>query len=300
MVAALGEEVFSAAAGDEVIVDGTNGVAVLRPETDTVTRARAAAAREAAEHRAARVRPAATHGHRRRPSDPAARERELARPRSCGALRRGVEGVGLLRTELAFLDSDGWPSEDEHFEALAPVLGAPRGPDRHGPDARLRRGQDAAVPSRPRRAGHRSDARARGRARGAACRDPSGRRTERGCGSCSRSSSRRRSSRRPESSCAGQPPIDGRPAPQLGAMIETPRGATRVERARTRRRLLLDRDERPRRDDARARSRSTPLASALSAADPAVVALIGRTVRRGARGRNHGRDLRRGCGRAAS
>jgi phosphoenolpyruvate-protein kinase (PTS system EI component) len=38
------------------------------------------------------------------------------------ALRRGAEGVGLVRTELAFLDVDGWPTTEEHFAALAPVL----------------------------------------------------------------------------------------------------------------------------------------------------------------------------------
>jgi phosphoenolpyruvate-protein kinase (PTS system EI component) len=38
------------------------------------------------------------------------------------ALLRGAEGVGLLRTELAFLDASGWPTEDEHYAALAPVL----------------------------------------------------------------------------------------------------------------------------------------------------------------------------------
>jgi phosphoenolpyruvate-protein kinase (PTS system EI component) len=38
------------------------------------------------------------------------------------ALRGGAEGVGLLRTELAFLEAAGWPSEWEHVEALEPVL----------------------------------------------------------------------------------------------------------------------------------------------------------------------------------
>jgi phosphoenolpyruvate-protein kinase (PTS system EI component) len=38
------------------------------------------------------------------------------------ALRRGAEGVGLVRTELAFLDADDWPTEQEHYAALAPVL----------------------------------------------------------------------------------------------------------------------------------------------------------------------------------
>jgi phosphoenolpyruvate-protein kinase (PTS system EI component) len=37
-------------------------------------------------------------------------------------LRSGAEGIGLLRTELAFLDARGWPSEQAHGEALAPIL----------------------------------------------------------------------------------------------------------------------------------------------------------------------------------
>jgi phosphoenolpyruvate-protein kinase (PTS system EI component) len=37
-------------------------------------------------------------------------------------LRAGAEGIGLLRTELAFLDADDWPSEQQHTEALEPIL----------------------------------------------------------------------------------------------------------------------------------------------------------------------------------
>jgi phosphoenolpyruvate-protein kinase (PTS system EI component) len=37
-------------------------------------------------------------------------------------LQAGAEGVGLLRTELAFLDAARWPSFDEHLRALDPVL----------------------------------------------------------------------------------------------------------------------------------------------------------------------------------
>jgi phosphoenolpyruvate-protein kinase (PTS system EI component) len=37
-------------------------------------------------------------------------------------LEAGAEGVGLLRTELAFLDAPRWPDEDEHAAALAPLL----------------------------------------------------------------------------------------------------------------------------------------------------------------------------------
>jgi phosphoenolpyruvate-protein kinase (PTS system EI component) len=121
MVAALGEELLAAAAGDEVIVDGTNGMAVLNPGGDALARVRVTAARDSAEHErlaAGRGQPAVTATGRP--------IRLLANASSHvevdTALRRGAEGVGLVRTELAFLDSVGWPTEDEHYEALAPVL----------------------------------------------------------------------------------------------------------------------------------------------------------------------------------
>ncbi len=38
------------------------------------------------------------------------------------ALAAGAEGVGLLRTELAFLDAAAWPDEAAHRRMLAPVL----------------------------------------------------------------------------------------------------------------------------------------------------------------------------------
>jgi phosphoenolpyruvate-protein kinase (PTS system EI component) len=37
-------------------------------------------------------------------------------------LDAGAEGVGLLRTELAFLEAPAWPDEDAHAAALAPLL----------------------------------------------------------------------------------------------------------------------------------------------------------------------------------
>ena len=43
------------------------------------------------------------------------------------ALDAGAAGVGLLRTELAFLDAAGWPTEDQHAAALRPVLEVLRG-----------------------------------------------------------------------------------------------------------------------------------------------------------------------------
>jgi phosphoenolpyruvate-protein kinase (PTS system EI component) len=38
-----------------------------------------------------------------------------------------VDGVGLLRTELAFLDAPAWPGEEEHVRVLAPLLGLLQG-----------------------------------------------------------------------------------------------------------------------------------------------------------------------------
>ena len=37
-------------------------------------------------------------------------------------LSAGAEGAGLIRTELAFLDSPRWPSRQEHERMLAPLL----------------------------------------------------------------------------------------------------------------------------------------------------------------------------------
>ena len=121
MVAALGDAVLAASSGDEIVVDGTGGVAVLDPDADTLERMRAAVALDVAEQArlaAGRGQPAVTASGRRirlyaNASSPAEVE---------AALLRGAEGVGLLRTELAFLDSAGWPTEEEHFAALEPVL----------------------------------------------------------------------------------------------------------------------------------------------------------------------------------
>ena len=89
--------------------------------------ARLGAAREATERRradaaraeAARALPCVTRdGHPVRVLVNAATTGELER-----GIDAGADGVGLLRTELAFLDAAGWPSETSHRRALAPLLG---------------------------------------------------------------------------------------------------------------------------------------------------------------------------------
>lgn len=121
MVAALGADVLAVAGGDEVIVDGNEGVAVLSPGANALARTHAVAAEDAAERArlaAGRGQPCVTASGRvirlfANASTPVEVE---------AALERGAEGVGLVRTELAFLDADSWPSEEEHFAVLSPLL----------------------------------------------------------------------------------------------------------------------------------------------------------------------------------
>jgi multiphosphoryl transfer protein len=125
MVVAAGDELLSCAAG-EVVLDGDSGTIVVAPEPETVRSARAGVEQRARRARAlARMRglPAATtDGVRVRLLCNAGTAAEVA-----SGLEAGAEGVGLLRTELAFLEAGRWPSEAEHFAALAPALAALQG-----------------------------------------------------------------------------------------------------------------------------------------------------------------------------
>jgi phosphoenolpyruvate-protein kinase (PTS system EI component) len=121
MVVGLGEEALGAAPGGPIVVDGGEGVVVMAP---SATRADAAAAaqetRRAERERALadRALPAVTlDGQPVRVLVNAATRAELD-----AGLAAGAEGVGLLRTELAFLEAPEWPTEAQHRAALAPIL----------------------------------------------------------------------------------------------------------------------------------------------------------------------------------
>jgi phosphoenolpyruvate-protein kinase (PTS system EI component) len=122
MVVGLGDAVLDARDGAPVCVDGASGTAALDPSPARLAAARdAAAARQAAaeQARAGSALPSVTRdGHRVRVLANAATPGELAT-----GLDAGAEGVGLLRTELAFLDASEWPGEAAHRRALAPLLG---------------------------------------------------------------------------------------------------------------------------------------------------------------------------------
>jgi phosphoenolpyruvate-protein phosphotransferase len=121
LVAELGDAVLALADGEVIVVDGTHGTVLAEPDAERVRDARTAAARRtrAREHAAEqRSVPATTLDGRR--------ITVLANVAGTAELRlaidAGAEGVGLLRTELAFLQADTWPTQAQHRRALEPVL----------------------------------------------------------------------------------------------------------------------------------------------------------------------------------
>src|SRR4051812_8769134 len=123
LVAGLGSAALALESGELVVLDGAAGLVVASP-----SRERADAAREAVERserartraRSQRDLPAETvDGHRVTVLANVAGVAELEL-----ALEAGAEGIGLLRTELGFLDAAEWPSETDHDRLLAPILTA--------------------------------------------------------------------------------------------------------------------------------------------------------------------------------
>jgi phosphoenolpyruvate-protein kinase (PTS system EI component) len=123
MVTGLGGPAGELADGTCLALDGTTGSLVVHPSPE---RAHAAAVamstrlRSEQRSREERDLPAATRDRRR--------VTVLTNVASVGELHiglsAGAEGIGLLRTELAFLDAERWPTEREHRDALEPILGA--------------------------------------------------------------------------------------------------------------------------------------------------------------------------------
>jgi phosphoenolpyruvate-protein phosphotransferase len=121
MTVGLGEDVFSVRDGETVIVDGSGGSVVLDPSTSNLLHAEGEVFRRRQLHEerlAARGLPALTRDGR---NVSLLCNASTAAEVTAG-LEAGAEGVGLLRTELAFLDANGWPTEAEHFAALSPAL----------------------------------------------------------------------------------------------------------------------------------------------------------------------------------
>jgi len=121
MVVGLGPDVLEVEDGEEVVLDGDSGLLVRSPDANRMAAARADevsrdTAREAArEHRLV---PAETRdGRRIVVLGNAASVAEVIE-----AGQQGAEGVGLLRTELGFLEARDWPSYEQHIGFLGPIL----------------------------------------------------------------------------------------------------------------------------------------------------------------------------------
>jgi phosphoenolpyruvate-protein kinase (PTS system EI component) len=123
MVVGAGDEALSVTGGTPLVVEGSDGLAVVDPDPARLALAGAAAAlrgQERALAREQRALPAQTSdGRLVRVLANAVSAAEVA-----AALDAGAEGAGLIRTELAFLDADDWPDQAAHRATLEPVLAA--------------------------------------------------------------------------------------------------------------------------------------------------------------------------------
>ena len=121
LVVGLGDEILEAAEGDPVVLDGQAGTATLEPSQELLDDSLREVHRRRRRRRelaGERTLPAVTRdGRRIRLLCNAGTAAEVA-----AGLAAGAEGVGLLRTELAFLEASDWPTQDEHAAALAPAL----------------------------------------------------------------------------------------------------------------------------------------------------------------------------------
>jgi phosphoenolpyruvate-protein kinase (PTS system EI component) len=122
MVVGVGEGLNDVAGGDQLVIDGTAGRVIVGPEHPDVEAARREVAQRAQQRERSRVTrelPATTaDGRAIRVLANVAGTAEVD-----AGLEAGAEGVGLLRTELAYLDSRDWPTEQQHRALLAPILG---------------------------------------------------------------------------------------------------------------------------------------------------------------------------------
>ena len=126
MAVALGEDVLRVADGGTLVLDGDRGRVYVEPAPEVEEWGRTTMAWAAALRRTlagARTLPPVTcDGRRISLLCNAGSDAEVR-----AGLDAGAEGIGLLRTELAFLEARAWPGEEEHLRALGPLLEPVRG-----------------------------------------------------------------------------------------------------------------------------------------------------------------------------
>jgi phosphoenolpyruvate-protein phosphotransferase len=121
MVVGVGAELLTLSEGEVCIVDSDASMVIASPDEQRLEKVRgvmSAAVAARARAMASRSLPTVTRdGRTVRVLANAATPTEVR-----AALEAGADGVGLLRTELAFLEAKHWPSVAEHRRTLDPVL----------------------------------------------------------------------------------------------------------------------------------------------------------------------------------
>jgi len=121
-IVGLGTITSEVSGGDLIVLDGTHGIVISNPSEATITSYRQ---RLSEEHdtdtvlvEEMRDKPAETlDNHRVAIMGNIESAREIAE-----AVRHGVEGIGLYRTEFLFLTGDHMPSEQEHYEVYSEAV----------------------------------------------------------------------------------------------------------------------------------------------------------------------------------
>mgnify|MGYP001953049527 CR=1 FL=1 len=120
-VLGLGGNIEQIKEGDLVFVDGGEGRVLLRPDAKTERKIR----EEIEDREKRRIRAVKRAGEAACTVD-GKRIEVLANIGSLkdveAALKNGAEGVGLFRTEFLYLESRGWPGEEEQYAAYRQVL----------------------------------------------------------------------------------------------------------------------------------------------------------------------------------
>jgi phosphoenolpyruvate-protein kinase (PTS system EI component) len=121
MVTGVGQNLLAIRQGAALVLDGDAGRVLIDAPLARQAAARQATASRAAARQAAieaRSEPAVTTDGRH----VTVLANVASAPEVRAALDAGAEGVGLVRTELLFLDATRWPTEAEHRRALRAVL----------------------------------------------------------------------------------------------------------------------------------------------------------------------------------
>ncbi|HEV2377868.1 MAG TPA: putative PEP-binding protein [Streptosporangiaceae bacterium] len=116
MIVGVDPEVLHLAPGRPVLLDTAAGYLTVDPSPDELATAGPSAGAAVAHHAGGAI--TTVDGVRVTVLCNAA-----SAPETRLGLAAGATGVGLLRTEILFLHTPGWPGESAHYERLAPVLG---------------------------------------------------------------------------------------------------------------------------------------------------------------------------------